>query len=289
MSSLQVCQHFWQECLVTLFCCLDDFCHTRPGVPPLPGKRKRARSLSDSEIMTLLVAFHQSQYRCFKAFYLGYVCRHLKAEFPKLVSYQRFIEWIPGVIDLLRDYLSAQFGKSSGVCFIDSTALPVCHNKRIAQHKVFKEQAQRGKTSVDWFYGFKLHLVINHEGQLLGAKLTQGNVHDSVPAYDLLAPLSGKAYADKGYLSRLLKEQLKQVGVGLVTKVKKNMKLQELSPDDALFLGKRGLIETVIDQIKNQSQVQHTRHRAQTGFMSNLLAALIAYSHQANKPKITIA
>ena len=286
MSSLQ---DPWQQCLVALFCSLDDFCHHHPVAPLAPGKRRRARSLSDSEIMTVLVAFHQSQYRCFKAFYLGYVCRHLKPEFPKLVSYHRFIEWVPSVIDQLQNYLTSLFGTSGGVCFLDSTPLAVCHNKRIAQHKVFKEQAQRGKTSVGWFYGFKLHLVINHEGELLAAKLTQGNVHDTKPAYNLLAPLSGTVYADKGYLSHFLKEQLGQVGVSLVTKVKKNMAPQELSDEDELFLGKRSLIETVIDQLKNQSQAQHTRHRAHTGFQSNLLCALIAYCHQAKKPSIDLA
>lgn len=293
MLSLQDC---WQERLTTLFCSVDDFCKYCPQLAPqpvAPGKRRRTRSLSHSEIMTLLIAFHQSQYRCFKAFYLGYVCRHLKAEFPHLVSYHRFVEWVPSVVCLLADYLTSLFGISSLVNFVDSTPLAVCHNKRIVQHGVFKGIAQRGKTSVGWFYGFKLHLAINHLGELLSVRVTPGNVHDVKPAFDSLEDVldkvfGDKVFGDKGYLSKPLADRLKQAGTTLITKVKKNMPTQDLSAEDALFLGKRNLIETVIDQIKNQSQAQHTRHRAGTGFTSNLLSALIAYCHQPSKPHLDI-
>lgn len=274
--------------LTALFCSVDDFCRPLAPAPVSPGKRRRHRSLCESEIITLLIAFHQSQYRCFKAFYLGYVCRHLRAEFPRLVSYHRFIEWVPSIISLLAHYLTSLFGKSCGVSYLDSTPLAVCHNKRIAQHKVFKGQAQRGKTSVGWFYGFKLHLAINHRGELLSVRVTPGNVHDVKPVSTLLENVSGTAYADKGYLSKPLSATLKQAGVTLITKVRKNMQAQDLCDEDTFLLGKRSLIETVIDQIKNQSQVQHTRHRAQTGFTSNVMAALIAYCHQPKKPSLDL-
>lgn len=281
-------QDDWQERLTSLFCAVDDFCKSRPALPLAPGKRRRARALSDSEIVTLLIAFHQSHSRCFKAFYLGYVRRHLTAEFPRLVTYHRFLEWVPSLVGLLCDYLQSLFGASAGVAYLDSTPLPVCHNKRIPAHKVFKSKAERGKTSVDWFYGFKLHLVINHQGELLAVQVTPGNVSDTTPVPGLLADIFGKVFADKGYVSGPLKKQLKADGVELITKVKKNMQAQELSEEDTFLLGKRGLVETVIDQIKHQCQAQHTRHRADSGFVSNLMASLIAYCHQTKKPRLDL-
>ncbi len=143
--------------LTALFCSIDDFCQKRlpvlfqRAVPAPKGSRRRARSLSESEIMTILVAFHQSQCRNFKAFYCGFVCQYWKGAFPGLVSYNRFVEFIPSVLVLLFDYLKSLFGRCTGISFVDSTALAVCHNRRIRQHKVFKSMTERGKTSVGWF------------------------------------------------------------------------------------------------------------------------------------------
>jgi len=101
--------------------------------------------------MTLVVAFHHSQFRNFKAFYLGFVCPFWHKAFPGLVSYNRFIEFIPSVIVFLAAYLKSLLGSCRGISFLDSTALAVCHNRRIHQHRVFQGIAQRGKTSVGWF------------------------------------------------------------------------------------------------------------------------------------------
>lgn len=279
--------------LVALFCSVDDFCQVHLPLLdarslPTKGKRKRARSLSHSEIITLLIAFQQSQFRCFKAFYLGFVCTYWRQSFPRLVSYNRFIEFVPSVLVLLVNYLQSLLGKCRGVSFLDSTALAVCHNRRIKAHKVFAESAKRGKTSVGWFFGFKIHLAINERGELIALAFTAGNVHDTQPVPALVRPLFGKVYADKGYLSEPLRKSLLEQGIELITKVRKNMKPRPLIPVDKFFLQKRALIETVIDQIKNIAQVEHTRHRANTGFLSNVLAALVAYCHQPKKPSLKL-
>lgn len=286
-----------EDLLTAVFCSIDDFCQTHlpllleKAVPPRQGKRRRTRSLSESEIITILVAFHQSHYRNFKAFYLGYVCPNWRAAFPGLVSYNRFVEFIPSVLVLLFDYLKSLFGKCSGISFVDSTALAVCHNRRIRQHKVFRDSAERGKTSVGWFFGFKLHLVINDSGELLNMTLTKGNTDDRKPIPDLLRSVSGKVFGDKGYISKKLQQLLLAQNVDLITKPRKNMKAQHVRPlstADQWFLQKRSLIETVIDQLKNISQIEHSRHRAASGFLWNLAAALIAYCHQPKKPTLRL-
>jgi len=277
----------WDE----LFCDVDDFCQSY-----LPkwrarlvscGLRKRHREprLSTSEIMTILVAFHSSQYRTFKHFYLMLLSAH-RPEFPNLVSYQRFVELMPRVLAPLCAYLVTRFGEVTGIAFIDSTAIAVCGNKRIARNRVFPEVAEIGRTTMGWFFGFKLHLVINERGELLAAQVTPGNVDDRTPVPKLCRRISGSAYADKGYISLALKASLLDRGLHLVTNIRKNMKNQLLSLWDKLMLRKRSLIETVNDQLKNIAQVEHTRHRSVTNFMVNLIAGLISYTHQPRKPSI---
>ena len=223
--------------LEELFCPIDDFCL---GFEPAwrkqlmsKGKccRDRQKRLRLSEIMTILISFHTSGCRNFKAFYLNVVSRYWHNAFPNLVSYQRFIEWIPSTLIPLNVYLQSRLGTSTGIGFIDSTSIKVCHNRRIKSHRVFNGIARRGKTSVDWFYGFKLHLAINDRGELLEVALTPGNIDDRKPVKKLLQKHQGKFYGDKGYISKTLAGEFRTYGVVLVTKFKKNMNNQKSGMD----------------------------------------------------------
>ena len=272
-----------------LFCHVDDFWKQQSAHSPSQrvGQRRRTRQLCESEIMTLLILFHQSHYRTFKAFYTEYVCMHLRAEFPGLVSYTRFVEYMPTVLLPLCGYLRHCFGTCTGISFVDATALAVCNNRRIGQHKVFRGLAQRGKTSMGWFFGFKLHLVTNDRGELLNIALTPGNTDDRTPVPALVRHLFGKLLADKGYISQALFEQLLETfGLQLITGVKKNMKNRLMPLADKLLLRQRAIIETIIDQLKNISQIEHTRHRSFFNYLVNLLCGLIAYCHQPKKPSL---
>src|SRR3984957_7864443 len=254
-------------------------------------KRNRARSMSQSEIMTILIVFHQSHYRDFKTFYLGYVWQHWPSEFPGLVSYTRFIEYTASVAAPLFVYLNSIHGSCSGITFADSTDLSVCNNHRIHQHKVFKTVAKRGKTSTGWFFGFKLHVLVNDSGELLNMTMTTGDVDDRKPLFNLLRGvpgIHGKVVADKGYLSQELFEKLRDYSLQLITKARKNMKPKPMLLTDRLLLRKRAIIEKIIDQLKNISQVEHTRHRSYTGFLWNVAASLIAYCHQKKKPALNL-
>jgi hypothetical protein len=132
-------------------------------------------------MMTLVVHFHQSHYRNFKAYYRLYVCRHLRDCFPDLLSYTRFVALMPSVLIPLCVYLQNRKGTAIGLAFIDATSIVVCHNRRIHSHKVFKKIAKRGKTSIGWFYGFKLHLVVNERGELLAFYITPGTSMTASP------------------------------------------------------------------------------------------------------------
>ncbi len=279
--------------LLELFCHVHDFC--RIFQPRWQAdlrtqrvqRRRRERSLSLSEIMTILILFHQSHYRDFKAFYTQHVLVYLTSEFPGLVSYSRFVEFIPSVLIPLCNYLRYCRGTCTGISFVDSTDLTVCHNRRIAQHKVFKGLAERGKTSTGWFFGFKVHFVFNDRGELLECTLTAGNVDDRKPVPQLVKRVFGKLVGDKGYISKKLRDELRETfRVQLITKLKRNMKNQLMPLGDRLLLRKRAIVETIIDQLKNISQIEHSRHRSLANFLVNLLCGLIAYCHQPKKPSL---
>lgn len=277
--------------LLELFCDVDDFCQAfqRQQAAQLPaqtGRRVRQPGLCESEIMTLLIHFHQAGYRTFKTYYIDYVQTQLRGEFPHLVSYSRFIQLLPRVVLLLWAYAQSRCGRCTGIAFVDSTPLRVCHNRRISRNQVFQGMAARGQCSLGWFYGFKLHLIVNEQGELLAFTLTPGNVDDRKPVPRLAKRLFGKLFGDKGYISHPLFEQLWQQGLQLITAVKANMKNRLLPLIDKLLLRKRYIIETINDQLKNQSQIEHSRHRSPINFLINVLAGVIAYTWQPKKPAI---
>ena len=280
--------------ILPLFCDIDDFCQL---FEPLWKKRllssgdrhrDRAGYLCLLEVMTIIVMSHSSSYRNFKTYYTEQVLKHYVWAFPQLPSYQRFVELMPRALVPLCGYLQTRKGRCPGVSFIDSTSLAVCHNRRIHSHKVFEGCALRGKTSVDWFFGFKLHLVVNDRGELLSLRLTPGNTDDRRPVPELVKGLFGKLFGDRGYVSGPIFEALYDGGVQLVTKLKRGMRNRLLPLMDKIMLRKRAIVESVMDQLKNISQIEHTRHRSVANCFVNLLGGLIAYTWREKKPSLNI-
>ena len=281
--------------LTDIFCDVDDFCNVFIPQWELQllndGTKKRRRSsrMSSSEIMTIIISFHISHHRDFKNYYTGYVARFLKKDFPNLLSYTRFLEVMPSVLVPLCSYFAVIKGKPTGLEFVDSTSIKVCHNLRIPRHKTFAGIAKRGKGTMGWFYGFKLHLIVNYRGEIVAASLTAANVHDTKPIPELAKGLTDRLYADKGYISKALAGKLAEDGITLITNVRKNMKAKAVSLWDRAMLSKRFIIETINDQLKNISQIEHSRHRSMNGFMLNLMGGLIAYCLKENKPSLNIS
>src|ERR687892_1086766 len=278
--------------LIAMFCDIDDFCK---WFEPLymqrllqDGQRHRVRQghLPLREIMPIIVYFHRSHYRDFKHYYTEYVAGHLRPYFPALVSYSRFVELMPRALVPLCGYLYTRKGRCTGITFVDSTSLAVCHNRRIGRHKVFAGYATRGKSSMGWFFGCKLHLMINDEGELLAFRVTTGEVHDREPVEAMARELWGHLYGDRGYISKVLHDALLAHGLKLITLIRRNMKPRLMRLWDRLMLRKRCLIETINDNLKNGSQIEPSRHRSLTGFMINVVGALIAYTYQPKRPSL---
>ena len=257
--------------------------------PEAHQKRNRPCRMSESEIITILICFHMGQFRNFKHYYLNYIATTLASDFPELLSYSRFIQIEHRVvIPLLMFIRLIGFGSCTGISFVDSTKIAVCHNKRIKSNKVFKGMAEIGKGTMGWFYGFKLHLVCNDRGELLNFCLTKGNVDDRNPeVFNVLSrKLFGDLFADKGYISKHLFETLWNDGIHLVTGIKSNMKNLLMGMREKILLRKRSVIETINDELKNICQIEHSRHRGQANFLMNLTSGIAAYCLFDKKPSI---
>ena len=283
--------------IIEIFCHVDDF--NKAFIKELQthqlttGSRRRIKpsSMSESEVMTIIIFFHLMRYRDFKHYYLFHVCEHMNNEFPHLVSYNRFVELSHSVILPLVVFLKTQcLGKCTGISFIDSTPIRACHIKREHSHKVLKGLATKGHCSIGWFFGLKMHFIINDKGEILDFVLTPGNVDDRDPlsGTNLLANIYGKLFGDRGYISQDLFEKLFIDGIHLITKLRKNMKNSLMHISDKILLRKRALVETVFDQLKNICQIEHTRHRSQEGFIVNLISGLIAYCYLPKKPSLNL-
>ncbi len=286
-----------------IYCIADDFCkeyelelrkkaiscsHRSENSPKTRNRKGR---MSDAEMITILVLFHSNTFRNFKHFYLYFVREKLIDDFPDLLSYTRFVERMPRVaIPLLLFLKLALMGECTGITFIDSTRIPVCENKRQFSNRVFKGYAHKGKSTMGWYYGFKLHLLCNERGELLNFALTKANVDDRNPKVfnDLTKDLFGKLYADKGYISQSLFASLFDRGVHIVTGIRSNMKNRLMDIHDKIMLRKRSIIETINDMLKNVAQIVHTRHRSLSGFIVNLLAGMAAYAFYDTKPTINV-
>lgn len=285
--------------LYTMFFALDDFCtaladYERSSIEAQAGRRRRRgpqARLALSEELTILCFYHYSGFKCFQYYYETWVLGPLRTYFPKVLSYTRFIERLPRLAKPLALFSTYQCLQSveTGVYFCDSKKLPVCDVKRIHANRVFKDVAARGKSSTGWFYGFKLHLVINNLGQILRFCFTPANVADNNQAVldALFARLQGLCFGDKGYLTKFFATLYEQ-GLQLVTRLRKNMKNVLMPLTHKRWLRKRAVIESVNDLLMTVFDIDHTRHRSPWNALIHALAGVVAYGFYPHKPAVFI-
>jgi hypothetical protein len=278
--------------ITKLYVVVDDFCKQYEqylNSQTLPKNRKLTRvpCLEISEIMSIILLFHQSPAKNFKYFYTSYLQLY-KSEFPNLPSYNRFIELQQRCLGHFHALLMIMcvMTKQTGLAYVDSTCIPVCHNKRTSRHKVFKGLAALGKSTMGWFFGFKLHLIINENGEFLHALLTPGNVDDRKPVRQMTDKLTGLLFGDKGYIDHALFRDLFERGLKLFTGIKNNMQNKLLILREKILLRKRSIIETVNGVLKEDFQIRHTRHRSFINGFIHIFSTLVAYSLKSKKPSI---
>ena len=221
--------------------------------------------------------------KTFKQYYL-LLSRLYKEMFPNLVSYNRFVELEKTALIYLSAFLEFSKGACTGLSIIDSTPIIVCHNKRIFHHKVFDQIAKRGKSTMGWFFGFKLHIIINQMGELLAFKLTPGNKSDCKMLEPLSVGLFGKLFGDKGYINQKVFRKMLKKGLKIVTQGRSNIKSAVMNYTDRITLRKRSIVDSVFNVFKNILNMDHTRHRSPVNFMTNLVAGPSAYCLSDKKP-----
>lgn len=279
--------------ITALFCCLDDFVKVyqeweRHKLIDSGRKRLRAGKLSVSEMMLIMVMFHTSPFRNFKDFYIYGVSDKYRQYFSEIPSYERFVAlqgrlFLP--LSVLLHMLLGQ-GEKTGLYVVDSCPLKVCRNKRISRNRVFKGLAERGKSTMGWFFGFKLHVIINNEGELLAVHITSGNVDDRAPMGKMTAGLTGKLLADKGYISKKLFDELWKKGLHILVGIRKNMKNYLLPLCNKILMRKRFIVETVFGVLKQDMGMEHSRHRSSANALVHIISCLVAYCLKTNKPSI---
>lgn len=281
---------FNENLLIQIFIEVDDFCKGYEewlGKNPNKAIGKWTSKLSRSEAMSILVFYQVSGYKNFAYYYNKMVEPNLSGHFPELVQYKSFLSLIPSCLDQLYMYALWQSRRTerTGIYYVDSKKLPVCHNRRIHSHKVFAGVAARGKSSTGWFrgggrFGLKLHLVINNLGQVVSFLFTPANVGDNNQKvlHCLLDGLKGACYGDKGYLSKLF-EEFYRAGLKLVTKIRKNMKNALMPLHEKYRLMKRAMIESVNDILMTVCDLDHTRHRSPVNALAHMTCAIIAYNY----------
>jgi hypothetical protein len=278
--------------ITELFCFVDDFCKAfdeeiaKHQLPQNFKKPTRIPGITNSEIVTILLIFQTSYMKNFKHFYLRCREKYL-AEFPNMPSYERFLTLKPRVVPILTALFLSLRKNDSDTAFVDSTPIRVCNNKRIFNHKVFDGLAERGKSTMGWFFGFKLHLVIDEKGEIVNAQLTAGNTDDRKPVEELMSHFQGVMFGDKGYISKDLFRKLFEKGIKLVTGLKKGMKNMLIPLKEKILLRKRSIIETVFGYMKNTLMLEHSRHRSPKNFLIHILSTLVAYQLTPKKPSIS--
>jgi Transposase DDE domain len=257
-------------------------------------KNHPSHQLTRAEVTTILVYYPLSPYKHFNVFYTNHRQTDLKRNFPDLVSYDRFGALIPRALVPMMLFLAHRCQRSlrTGIYYIDSTPIETSHPKRAHQHEVFKGFAEWGKTSAGWFFGLKVHLLINHLGQLVSVRITSGSVHDSHPKvlFDLTKQLVGWVFGDKGYLLNAEKKAFVEGSGELhwAAKPRQGMKAADWPLAAKRYAKKRGIIETVIRQTKSVCDLEHSRHRSATNGFVNLYSALVAYTYYERKPSARV-
>ena len=277
--------------ITALFVCLDDFCYLyeeaqRERALENTDHRQREGYLSLSEMLLIETLYHFSPFKDFKRFYIYGVCKEYRSYFKQLPSYQRFVAIKKKMFMPMSLLLHSLMGEKTGIYFADATSLKVCRSKRIANHKVFKGLAKRGKSTMGWFFGFKLHTIINHKGQIMAVQITPGNTDDRKALVAMVKGLRGKCFADKGYIGKNIFQALWKKGLHLITGIRRNMKNHLMPFIDKVLLRKRFIIETIFGVLKTDMNLEHSRHRSPTNAFLSIMAALVAYSYKTNKPQI---
>lgn len=274
------------DTLLQLFCFVSELVRfVEVRCPQLVGKTNLGRNakLTSPECISLSLyqsVMKQTDVKSYYSFVQGY---H-QSEFPHLPDYSNFLKQqkkLLALSGLLLNVLMAinrSYFKNNKeyLMFVDGSEIPVCTNKRIFNHKVTKGIAAKSKSTKGWFYGFRLHILCDREGNLLGIKITPGNVDERKMVVKLLKDLEGILVADAGYISNELQKRLARLNVWFLTGVKRNQK-KLMTQASHTLLKARQRVETTIGILKQRLGLVTSLPRSITGFQVHFIFVCLVY------------
>jgi hypothetical protein len=274
--------------LLTIYCFVDDMIKalalslrpllSKPGQGTPPTKK---HNLSIPELASLAIFRFFTGHRNWKDFY-----RHLKTyhgkDFLSLPSYKNFLVAINGCAGFAMVLLSG-FLKlfrlrtpDDAVKFADSTKLRVCEIFRSLSHKVAKGVASKSKTHTGWFYGFRLHIVINGWLEILGIRITTATEDERRALASMWDDFLGMIVADAGYVGKEWAAKARAEGKILFAAVRANMK-KLMTEAQHRLLKERQKVEIVFATLKLRFGIETTLPRSVFGYFAHYLWALAAY------------
>ncbi len=253
--------------------------------PQLVGRIQVGRNhkLTPAELLTISLYRFVTKQQDFKTYY-GFLKGYHAREFPQLPHYSQVLRYqkqlLPFeslLLSLLMAMNRSNFKNAKEyLMFVDGSEIPVCTNKRIFTHKVSRIIAQRSKSSKGWFYGFRLHILCDRKGNLLGIKITPGNIDERKMVLKLIKDLQGILVADAGYISSELQKKLSGLNVWFLTGVKKNQK-KLMTKANHLLLKARQRVETTIGVLKQRLGLVTSLPRSVPGYQVHYVLVCLAY------------
>ena len=270
--------------LVEIYCLSDDLVKYFSKIGKKFSAVGRKATLSRQEYITLALLKQEMGIKTNKQLY-EFVAEYMRRDFPTLPSYVQFNQGLKnnfGYLILMTILLTQSNKAHKANCYIvDSSPMPICANAHRSSVTIDLGLASSGKNLNGWYYGFKLHIIINDFMEIVAVKFTDASMHDiEVLDEHMVRGLYGWLVGDKGYISKKKSQELFQRGIKLLTRPRKNMKKYPATHKEARLLACRQRVETVFSQLKHRFMLINHYARSLESFFGQALAAIIAYSLQ---------
>lgn len=272
--------------IVEVYCFIDNFVKMIESktAKSLAGRKSM---LTKTDYITLAIFKQEHGIKTTKQLY-EFVQEYMQKDFPPLPSYQQFNQGIKStfryfvMIAWILTKMTRQ--KKSKYHIVDSSPLPVCNNQYRFIAKLFKGLARSGKNLNGWFWGFKLHLIINNNMEIESIRITGGSTHDTdVLEGDFIEGIKGWLVGDKGYIGQKKALELAKKNIKLVTRSRANMKKVPVLPIHNYLLSKRQAIESTFSYLKHRLAALNSYARSVESFFVNVFSAIVTYTLNLTK------
>jgi hypothetical protein len=267
-----------ENSIIGLYLKIDGACREILGENKL-RRCGRNPNLTDAEVLTIEI-FGQMQGQQTDAAIWRYIDAHWRGWFPKLSSYKAFAKQIANLTMLKHLVFRHLFPPKNDIHITDGVPMPICHLARATRAKVFCGEASYGFCAAkdEHYYGFKGHVLIDMEQQVVGFSLTPANVDERNVLDNFKGKLFGMLIGDKGLLSKPKKADLLSHGIDLQTPLRDNMHDSRPKSEVRKLMKVRRRVETVIGQLTEFFGLSSCKAKDMWHLTAKLLRKILAYN-----------